>query len=59
MSRSIHRTRRDLEEARRADYADAQGRAAQLCQVGQQLAKQRRIKDQIARARRYAARLVP
>src|SRR5436190_1132898 len=51
MSRSIHRTRRDLEEARRSDFADAQEHEALLEQLEEQLKRKRRIKEEIVEER--------
>jgi tetratricopeptide (TPR) repeat protein len=52
VSRSIHRTRRDFAEAQESDYADPEQRAGQLEQIVGELAKKRRIKDQIQSERR-------
>jgi tetratricopeptide (TPR) repeat protein len=59
MSRSIHRTRRDLEEVRRSDFADAQEHEALLEQIDDQLEKKRRIKDEIWEERQRGDMLLP
>ena len=52
MSRSIHRTRRDLAEARARTYADAEHQTAEVKQIREELATKRRIKVQLRSQRR-------
>src|SRR6266849_3948559 len=52
MSRSIHRTRRELAEAKERDYADAEQRERELQAIAEQLEKKRRIKGQVQSERR-------
>ncbi len=52
MSRSIHRTRRELEIEERFDYADSQQRHLRLERLREQLAHKRCIKEQVKKERR-------
>jgi tetratricopeptide (TPR) repeat protein len=51
MSRSIHTTRRHLQELKRADYADRKARRDQLRRARDQIARKRQIKAQVWRER--------
>lgn len=52
MSRSIHTTRRGIEEAKKADYADREVRAAEIAKLRKQLATKRRTKSKVDTERR-------
>jgi hypothetical protein len=51
VARSIHTTRRDLEEARQWLFADRERREAELKQLREQLSKKRQIKDTVKERR--------
>jgi tetratricopeptide (TPR) repeat protein len=59
MSRRIHRTRRDYDEAKERVYADAEERAAHLEQILEDLSTKRRIKGQVQAERRRGDEPLP
>ena len=59
MSRSIHRTRRELEDLERGDAADSERRVRELTKLHNELQKKRRIKSQVRNLRRSSGEPVP
>ncbi len=59
MSRSIHRTRRELEDLQHGDTAASEERARELAKLHKELQKKRRIKSRVRGLRRSRPEAVP